>query len=727
MNFHATSGLLVGLAATISGLLVYLHNPLHSKNRAYSLYCLSASVWGYAYLAWQLTEDHDSALFFVRLLMGGAIFLPTTYLYHVLTIVDLVERRTVLLTIGWILSGVFLLSDWTPFFVRDVRPALTFPFWPQPGFLFHAYLLWFACASGYGTFLLYRASQKAEGVQQRRLRLLIVGSLIAHAGGFTTFPLWYGIAMPPIGTILITAYPSVVAYALLRYRLLDFGETVEKGVTYGILLSLIVLPSFPVLLLVQQLYFGFTDHGYALVELVMLMVLVFCFSAFRLEVQNMISKTLFKERYDLHHTVTDFSKSLVTILDLKTLCETILHSIGKLMGIGSGIVYLFDKDTNGYRPFSSFGVAIDSYVPVSKDLERDLFGYATQGHPCLIRQELEEESPERSLLVLKFLHTLNAELCLLLSGKTKLLGMLFFGRKKAGELYSFQERQSLATLSQEAAIALENAILYEELKRSQALIRRTDRLRSLETMAGGLAHEIRNPLTSIKTFIELTPERLDDDEFLVTFGKVVKDDVLRIERLTQEILDYARPFDPVFQLEDINAIIESCLYIIRIRPTNTLLTIETELAHSVSPVYVDAQQIKQVLLNLFLNAVEAMIEIEGTLMVRTSSVAKNEDSHWVQIEVQDTGHGIPQEDLDHIFDPFFTTKHTSQEREGTGLGLAIVHQIIQEHQGYVEVKSQLHQGTSFVVHLPVSTPPLSFSQPSEFEGESNPSRPSPSP
>ncbi|MGB0911371.1 MAG: ATP-binding protein [Nitrospirales bacterium] len=112
------------------------------------------------------------------------------------------------------------------------------------------------------------------------------------------------------------------------------------------------------------------------------------------------------------------------------------------------------------------------------------------------------------------------------------------------------------------------------------------------------------------------------------------------------------------------------------------------------------QQIKQVLLNLFLNAAESMVSHGGTLTVRSHAVPQLDGEQWVQVEVRDTGSGIAQDDLEHIFDPFFTTKHHSEEYEGTGLGLAIAHQIIQEHKGRVEVKSELGKGATFLVNLP---------------------------
>jgi len=258
----------------------------------------------------------------------------------------------------------------------------------------------------------------------------------------------------------------------------------------------------------------------------------------------------------------------------------------------------------------------------------------------------------------------------------------------------------LTSLAQISANALDNIMLYEDLHRSQALMKRTDRLKSLETIAGGFAHEIRNPLTSIKTFIQLAPERKDDTDFIRNFSKVVIDDVYRIERLIQEILDYARYMEPKLTEEDLNEIVSSCLYFVEVKADRLGIKIEKELASDLPRVMLDRQQIKQVLLNLLLNAMDAMVEPGGRLHVRTHKLMKPGEKLWAQIEIEDTGHGIPESTLEHIFDPFFTTKHESGEHEGTGLGLTIVHQIIQEHHGEIQVKSTVDVGTTFFVNLP---------------------------
>jgi signal transduction histidine kinase len=286
----------------------------------------------------------------------------------------------------------------------------------------------------------------------------------------------------------------------------------------------------------------------------------------------------------------------------------------------------------------------------------------------------------------------------LIKGRLIAFSLLGTAQPLAGE--NALTRSVLAALAQTATNALDTIVLYEDLHRSHTLMKRTDRLKSLETIAGGFAHEIRNPLTSIKTFIQLAPERKDDPQFIQEFSKVVLDDVYRIERLIQEILDYARYMEPKLTDEDFNDIVASCLYFIDVKADSHGIKIEKELAPDLPRVMLDRQQIKQVLLNLLLNAMDSMTGAGGHLRVQTRKLVKPEGHVWVHIEIEDNGEGIQETNLEHIFDPFFTTKHESGEHEGTGLGLTIVHQIIQEHHGEIRVKSSFGVGTTFFVSLP---------------------------
>jgi signal transduction histidine kinase len=234
------------------------------------------------------------------------------------------------------------------------------------------------------------------------------------------------------------------------------------------------------------------------------------------------------------------------------------------------------------------------------------------------------------------------------------------------------------------------------LKRSKSYIRRADRLASLGTLTAGLAHEIRNPLVAIKTLTQLLPERLDDEEFRTQFLKIASGEVDRISSLVNELLDFARPSDPKWALEDINTILDGMMLLISTETKKKLITIIKNYAPNLPPAQIDREQIKQVVLNILLNAIDATSE-NGKITVKTRSFIKPDGEPYVQIEFTDTGCGIPGEHLEDIFNPFFTTKAT-----GSGLGLSISNQIVQDHKGYIDVESQLEKGSSFFINLPVN-------------------------
>ena len=237
-----------------------------------------------------------------------------------------------------------------------------------------------------------------------------------------------------------------------------------------------------------------------------------------------------------------------------------------------------------------------------------------------------------------------------------------------------------------------------ELKQSQDLIRRADRLSSLGMLTAGLAHEIRNPLVAIRTFTQLLPERYQDPEFRNSFQAVALKEVDRICGLVNDLLNFARPSTPNVSAEDINEIVEGIVRILETEAREKEVQIYRRLASSLPKIFIDKEQIKQVSMNVILNALQS-IEGRGVVEVSTRLFTRNGSEQFVQIEVRDSGAGIPEKDLEDIFTPFFTTK-----KDGSGLGLSISHQIVQEHGGYIVVESQVGKGATFFLNLPVRPP-----------------------
>lgn len=405
---------------------------------------------------------------------------------------------------------------------------------------------------------------------------------------------------------------------------------------------------------------------------------------------------------ELLNIVTRFSAELGTMTDLTTLGNCIIQELCRAGATTHGTLFLLDREHEYYRRANIVGSVVSTLIPSTLAVTHPLPQYLLATNRIMTQADSAEDPQEAASRAgaRTAMETMQATRVVPHLIKSRLIAFSLLGAAQplAGE--NALTRSVLAALAQTATNALDTIVLYEDLHRSHTLMKRTDRLKSLETIAGGFAHEIRNPLTSIKTFIQLAPERKDDPQFIQEFSKVVLDDVYRIERLIQEILDYARYMEPKLTDEDFNDIVASCLYFIDVKADSHGIKIEKELAPDLPRVMLDRQQIKQVLLNLLLNAMDSMTEAGGRLRVQTRRLVKPGGHVWVHIEIEDNGEGIQETNLEHIFDPFFTTKHESGEHEGTGLGLTIVHQIIQEHQGEIRVKSSFGVGTTFFVSLP---------------------------
>jgi len=405
---------------------------------------------------------------------------------------------------------------------------------------------------------------------------------------------------------------------------------------------------------------------------------------------------------ELLNVVTQFSAELGTMTDLTAIGNRIIQELCRAGATTHGALFLLDREHECYRRVNMVGPIASTLMPSTLDVGHPLPHHLLTTNRIMTQDDLARDLQETNsgAGVRAAMEAMQATRIVphFIKGRLIAFSLLGAAMPIAGE--NVLTKSVLAALAQAATNALDTIVLYEDLHRSHMLMKRTDRLKSLETIAGGFAHEIRNPLTSIKTFIQLAPQRRDDPQFMHGFSQMVLDDVYRIERLIQEILDYARYMEPKLTDEDFNDIVASCLYFIDVKADRQGIKIEKELAPDLPRVMLDRQQIKQVLLNLLLNAMDSMAESGERLRVRTRKLVKPGGKVWVHIEIEDTGKGIQETNLDHIFDPFFTTKHASGEHEGTGLGLTIVHQIIQEHHGEIRVESSVGVGTTFFVSLP---------------------------
>jgi PAS domain S-box-containing protein len=247
-----------------------------------------------------------------------------------------------------------------------------------------------------------------------------------------------------------------------------------------------------------------------------------------------------------------------------------------------------------------------------------------------------------------------------------------------------------------------------DLKKLEARMRQTERLAGLGTLAAGMAHEIRNPLSAIKTFVQLLPRKLDKPSFLEKFNRTVPREVERINRLIEDLLELARAPRYEFEIVDIEFLVRQALDLFETQLHENDIHCRIDLPDDLPLVWVDPDQLAKAFNNLILNAIQATTD-GGQLTIRAACLSPGQsvpaanargfeekaNQPWLSLIFQDTGTGISSDDLKNIFNPFFTTKDA-----GTGLGLAITHKVITEHGGEIEVSSTVGSGSRFTIRLP---------------------------
>jgi len=233
------------------------------------------------------------------------------------------------------------------------------------------------------------------------------------------------------------------------------------------------------------------------------------------------------------------------------------------------------------------------------------------------------------------------------------------------------------------------ALTLREKKALEEELRRSERLVSLGHMVAGVAHELRNPLAIMRGTVQLLEEETATTPSAEEYLEIIKEQVDRQNLVVKELLDFASPKKVVRQPLDINRLIQGVLTFTASHLRQNKIQLSTSLADNLPLVEGDGEQLKQVLVNLIINAVEAMAG-GGKLFVKTKV-----EEEQVVISVADTGGGISEAELEHIFDPFYTTRP-----EGTGLGLAISHSLVKSHGGRISARSTLGQGSVFTVYLP---------------------------
>jgi signal transduction histidine kinase/putative methionine-R-sulfoxide reductase with GAF domain len=403
------------------------------------------------------------------------------------------------------------------------------------------------------------------------------------------------------------------------------------------------------------------------------------------------------------------NSGLMETLDIDEILRLVLEGVTKNIGFDRARLYLVNEKRNVLECKMAAGLDEDRIkgMTLSLDpedsvvarsiLEKQPFFIPDASKDSRVNQILKEKLNLHSLVIIPLL------------AKEKALGAIAADFVEPNKKITKEALESVMVFAQQAGLAIHNAFMYQELKtfsqqmeekiqkttadlrKTEAQLIRSEKLAALGQLAAGIAHEIRNPLTSINILIHSLTDHLPDESAHREDLKVIEEEINRINEIVDQFLRFAKPAPPLLKKAEVFPIFEETLQLLRPQIEKQRIAVQKEF-ESLHPILTDREQMKQAILNLLLNAVQAMPK-GGHLILRGQI---SEDGQFAKLSIQDSGVGIPGEEIGKLFDPFFSTKEG-----GIGLGLSIAHRIIDQHHGKIEVESTPGKGTVFTVWLPI--------------------------
>jgi len=428
--------------------------------------------------------------------------------------------------------------------------------------------------------------------------------------------------------------------------------------------------------------------------------------------------------------IQETGKAILSILEKDPLLTAVINILAKACSICRALIMITDDAGEKLHYLHAWG--FDGETPdwmknYTVPLERRgniLTKVAREGLECHL-QEVRGEQLRKERFFSRENKPIAIYACPLITD-AKVIGVIAIDAPSIRGVAK-ETRETLKIFAPFMAIAIGNAKLYsrlksqmEELRHSRTLLNQAEKFAFLGHLAALLAHEIKNPMTAIGTYIQMLPEKAHSSTFIEDFYAVGMEEVARINNLITQLLDLASRKESHFEPADLNPLCEKMVTLFTPQAHVKRIQLQLDLDPEPCIFPMDEEKIRQVMLNLLSNAVE-FTPANGTITLKTRRLLQPGHPPGFLLEVQDSGAGINPELLGRIFDPYFTTKQRSSIRQGTGLGLFIAQRNVQDHSGTIEVESRPGRGAHFVIHLPEckETPPPESEHSSAFFQKSN--------
>ncbi|MCA9509979.1 MAG: GAF domain-containing protein, partial [Myxococcales bacterium] len=535
----------------------------------------------------------------------------------------------------------------------------------------------------------------------------------------------------PVHLVLlwVAIFPIAVGYGILRRQLFDFRIVARSSAAYGAS-TLAITGLFAFLITFADTLvdlFGVDERS---VQVAFLFLAILAFDPLRDRMQRLVDQLFDRDQSRYRSAVREISEAMVSMLSLGEISDRILIAVTETMGVDRAVVLLIDERDRVLRPSAQRGDWDEDDVEIEIPADHPVWRQLWMRREELSRADFDDETDtERREACWDVFDSLEIELLVPILFGVDLLGVIAVGRKLSGERLTVDDRQLLRTLANQSAIAIENGKAFDEiaqlnetlearveertreLRRTQAQLIQSDKLKSLGQLVAGVAHELNNPIGFVHANLQLLDEYLEKlaraqgpprdpeaaEKARAAITKLLqrsREGTERVKQIVMDLRSFSRTDQAELQRADLHEEIERTLGLMEPRLKNKV-EIKREYGE-IPQVRCYPGQLNQVFMNLVMNACDAMGD-GGTITIRTRP-----GDLGVHLEFADDGPGIPAEVRNQIFDPFFTTKPVGA---GTGLGLSLSHGIIERHGGRLSVESTPGHGATFHIDLPLDAPP----------------------
>lgn len=689
------------------GLLVYVSKPNILQSKVFYLFCFIFSLWFFSSF-----DSHTNYVLDIE----TNIFMLVAPFFVMLSLVFPSEGRlykhygTKIITFAFFISLLLIILQTIYSSDTSVWSYLVLVTW--------FYILLSTIILFVSLFVSYFWSTNT--LDRQRSLIVLVGSFLGFVvpSFLAIITVLFNYSNITYLILFVGFFPVSIAYAIVKHKLFDIHVIIQKTIVYSVttaaVAGLFILSFFGLnLILSYELTF---DNPFYL--LILSAVVVIAINPLKNVVQNIVDASFFRNKLDYEKSVSEFSDSLPSLLNVKEITRHLMETLSKTLFNNTGYLFVCDRESGLYENCFSYKDGKLEKKQITIDDKQPLFNHLYQQKREIFKEDvttLDYYAESRDELLSLF-DSLDASIVFPLFFKDDLLGILFLGEKKSGQLYTTDDINFIKTIVSQTAISIKNSFSFElvedyasELERKNQILKNiqeqlihTEKMSAIGQLAAGIAHEIRNPLNIIEGARYYLSSQLDNgnsDSSVGEYLEYIQNEVIRTNRLIDQLLNFAKLDQGQPEDVDINDVIENVLVLSRKQIQDSGARIRKNMKENIPRVKGDSGQLWQVMINLLMNAIQSIdkngeIKIESGITENYFSSGKD----YVYAKITDNGSGIEDQDMPKIFDPFFTRKAT-----GTGLGLSVSYKIIESHKGNILVSSKTGEGTSFILQLPLDS------------------------